>query len=119
MLREPRMLRKLSRSASSGEIAASAFKQMVDDMPVAVMTCDLADFRINYVNKATLDGLKTIESVLPIKADQIVGQCIDIFHKNPSHQRQLLSDPKNLPFKGKIEIGGEVLDLYVTAIMDR
>ena len=112
------MLRKLNRSASSGEVAASAFKQMVEDMPVAVMTCDLKDFRINYVNKATLDGLKAIESVLPVKADEIVGQCIDIFHKNPAHQRRLLSDPKNLPFKGKIEIGGEVLDLYVTAIMD-
>jgi methyl-accepting chemotaxis protein len=91
---------------------------MVDDMPVAVMTCDLTDFRINYVNKATLEGLRTIEAVLPIKADDIVGQCVDIFHKNPQHQRRMLSDPKNLPFKGRIEIGGEVLDLYVTAIMD-
>jgi methyl-accepting chemotaxis protein len=112
------MLRKLARPAAAGQMALKAFKQMVDDMPVAVMTCDLEDFRINYVNKATIEGLKTIESVLPVKAHEIVGQCIDVFHKNPAHQRRLLSDPKNLPFKGRIEIGGEVLDLYVTALMD-
>jgi methyl-accepting chemotaxis protein len=109
---------KRSRSGAKGEISKDAFKQMVDDMPVAVMTCDLKDFTINYVNKATREGLKGIESALPIKSDEIVGQCIDIFHKNPAHQRGLLSDPKNLPFKTRIEVGGEILDLLVTAIMD-
>ena len=112
------MFGKFAGSAAKAEMGNDAFKKMVDDMPVAVMTCDLKDFRVSYVNNATLEGLKQIESALPIKADEIVGQCIDIFHKDPQHQRRLLSDPKNLPFKGKIEIGGEVLDLYVTAIMD-
>ncbi len=103
-----------SGSAMSGE----AFRQMVEDMPVAVMTCDLEHFKINYVNKATLENLRAIEEVLPIKADSIVGQSIDIFHKNPGHQRKLLSDPKNLPHKAQIQVGDEVLDLLVTALMD-
>ena len=112
------MFGRFAGSSAKTGLDRAVFKQMVDDMPVAVMTCDLKDFRVTYVNKATLEGLKQIESVLPIKADDIVGQCIDIFHKNPEHQRALLADPKNLPYRGRIEIGGEVLDLYVTAVME-
>jgi methyl-accepting chemotaxis protein len=91
---------------------------MVDEMPVAVMTCDLNDFTINYMNKASLEALRTIEHVLPVPADKIQGQCIDIFHKAPSHQRELLRDPKNLPHKAKFSIGGEWLDLLATAVVD-
>lgn len=97
----------------------STLQQMVDGMPVAVMTMDLADFTINYANKASLEALRSIEHVLPVPADQIVGQCIDIFHKNPEHQRRLLSDPTNLPWETRIEIGGEYLDLMVTAILGK
>ncbi len=94
------------------------FKKMVDDMPVAVMTCDLATFEIDYLNDASLDALKSIENVLPVKADQMLGQSIDIFHKDPSHQRRLLADPRNLPHKATITIGGEYLDLLVSPIVD-
>ena len=113
------MLAQFKRESSKGQSSVSkdAFAAMVQDMPVAVMTCDLHDFRINYVNQATIDNLKGIQHALPVKAEESVGQCIDIFHKNPAHQRALLSDPKNLPFKAHIEIAGETLDLLVTAIM--
>ncbi len=97
----------------------SALQQMVDGMPVAVMTVDPSDFTINYANRASIAALRSIEHVLPIPADQVVGQCIDIFHKNPSHQRQLLSDPAKLPWDARIEVGGEILDLTVTAITGR
>ena len=114
------MLGKLMRSDGEGTSKSnlSQFKQMVDGMPVAVMTCDLQDFKINYVNKATMEGLEKIRSVLPVPPEQILGQCVDIFHKNPEHQRRLLSDPSNLPFQTKIEVGGEILDLLVSPIME-
>ncbi|MGB8274064.1 MAG: methyl-accepting chemotaxis protein [Alphaproteobacteria bacterium] len=99
-------------------LARDLFIEMVENMPVAVMTCDLKDFRINYVNRATTENLRSIEHILPCRADEIVGQCIDIFHKNPAHQRRLLSDPRNLPHQAKITLGGETLDLLVTAIHD-
>ncbi len=91
---------------------------MVDKMPVAVMTCDIKNFKITYVNEATIEGLKQIEDVLPCKAEDIVGQCIDIFHKKPEHQRQMLSDPSNLPHQTVIEIGGQFLDLLVSPLYD-
>ncbi|MDP6706712.1 MAG: hypothetical protein QF893_10245 [Alphaproteobacteria bacterium] len=95
-----------------------AFRQMVDDMPVSVMTCELATLTINYMNRNSLEALRRIEHVLPVRADAIVGQSIDIFHKQPEHQRRLLVDPRNLPHKARIRLGDEYLDLLVTAITD-
>jgi methyl-accepting chemotaxis protein len=94
------------------------FRQMVDAMPVNVMTCRLTDFVIDYVNQSTIDTLAKIEHVLPVKAKDLIGTSIDVFHKNPAHQRKLLADHHNLPFKTRITVGGEVLDLLVTAIME-
>ena len=56
---------------------------------------------------------------MPIKADQILGQSIDIFHKRPEHQRKLLSDPSNLPHRASIQVGPETLDLLVSPIYDQ
>ena len=98
---------------------AARLAQMVEEMPINVMTCDLEDFKINYANKASQKTLKELEHILPISADEAVGTCIDIFHKDPSHQRRMLSDPSNLPHKAIIEVGGELLDLLVTAINDK
>jgi methyl-accepting chemotaxis protein len=91
------------------------YQLLVEDLPAAVMLCDL-DFRIIFANKASLTALRSLEHVLPIRADAIVGSSIDIFHKNPSHQRRMLADPRNLPHKARITIGGEVLDLNVSAL---
>jgi len=97
----------------------ASFRQMVDTMPINVMMCDPVDLKINYINQTSIDTLKTLEHLLPVKADELLGQCIDIFHKDPSHQRKLLGDPKNLPHQAHIGIGDETLDLLVTAIMDK
>lgn len=94
------------------------FRRMLDDAPVNIMVCDIDTLTITYANKATIDTLRTIEHVLPIKADQLVGSCIDIFHKHPGHQRKMLADPRNLPHRSIIELGGESLDLMVTAVRD-
>jgi methyl-accepting chemotaxis protein len=118
------MFSVLKRKADSSEVSASegleiaAFRQMVDQMPINVMTCDLVEFKINYVNQSTLDTAKTLEHVLPVKADELLGTCVDIFHKDPAHQRRLLSDPTNLPHQAQITVAGEILDLLVTAIYD-
>ncbi|MDD3445730.1 MAG: hypothetical protein PHS60_09995, partial [Zavarzinia sp.] len=96
----------------------AALKQMLDAMPVNVMMCELTDFTITYVNKTSVETLRKLEHLLPAKADQLVGRSIDIFHKNPAHQRRLLSDPKNLPWRTRINLGNEILDLQVSAIFD-
>jgi len=90
--------------------------QMIEGMPIGVMQCDPKTLEINYLNKFSRETLKTLEQHLPVKVDQLMGQCIDVFHKVPAHQRQLLGNPSNLPHKALIEVGPEKLDLLVTAI---
>ena len=92
---------------------------MMDQMPVNVMLADKDTFEIVYVNQTSLDTLRPLERLLPIKVDQLVGSCIDIFHKNPAHQRKMLADPRNLPHQAKIKLGDETLNLKVSAINGR
>ncbi|VAW94057.1 Methyl-accepting chemotaxis protein I (serine chemoreceptor protein) [hydrothermal vent metagenome] len=81
------------------------------------------DFNITYANQATIDMLikheAMIAQVFPgFRASTIIGSCIDQFHKNPSHQRNMLSDPKNLPYSTNIEVGPLNFKLNVTAMID-
>ncbi|MBI4384495.1 MAG: HAMP domain-containing protein, partial [Nitrospinae bacterium] len=90
---------------------------MVENIPMNMMYAD-SEFRIKYMNPASLNTLQKLEQYLPVKAGQIVGQSIDLFHKNPQNVRKIVSDPRNLPHHTTIQLGPEVLDLMVTAIYD-
>lgn len=92
-------------------------KGMVENSPNPTMMCDL-DLNITYANPISVKTLKRVEQYLPIKAEQIVGSNIDIFHKNPAHQRRMLADPRNLPHTARIKVGPEILNLSVFAIYD-
>lgn len=108
-----------SQGVFSGSQNNGRFENMVKTMPIAVMTCDIHnDFKIDYINDSTLQELGKVEHLLPCKVAELMGQSIDIFHKNPSFQRQILSDPTKLPHKATITLGEEFLDLYVTAMFD-
>jgi len=85
-------------------------QSMVDNLSLPVMLCD-KDFNIVYVNRASLQALKKIEKYLSIPVDKIVGSSIDIFHKNPQHQRRMLADPSKLPHQAKFAVGDEWLSL--------
>lgn len=98
---------------------AFAQAQMIEDLPLGVMTCDPKDdFRITFMNKRSNEVLRTIESLLPCKVEELKGKSIDILHRHPEHQRRILSNPANLPHRAKIKVGGEVMDLRVSAIND-
>ncbi|MGA0393750.1 MAG: methyl-accepting chemotaxis protein [Rhodospirillales bacterium] len=92
--------------------------QVLNQMPINVMFMDRKDFTITYANKTSIDTLRPLESLLPCKVDDLIGQCVDIFHKTPEHQRQLLGDPSNLPYKANIPLGDHTLSLLVNAIND-
>ena len=57
-----------------------------------------------------------IKQYMPIRVDDMVGNCIDVFHKNPAHQRKILANPKNLPHQVNIQVGPEALDLLVSPL---
>jgi methyl-accepting chemotaxis protein len=112
-------LSKLDVSKFGGASEASQYQSIVESLPSAVMTCDIHnDFKINYFNSATISELKKVEDLLPCKVADLMGKSVDIFHENPSHQREVLSNPKNLPHKAIIALGDQFLDLHVTALFD-
>lgn len=90
---------------------------MVEQMPTNVFLCD-RDLTVVYINPAAQRTLGRIEQYIKVKAENMVGTNIDIFHKNPAHQRRILADPKNLPHRTTITVGPERLDLLVSAILD-
>jgi methyl-accepting chemotaxis protein len=91
--------------------------QMIEQMPIGVLVADPHDeFRINYANAFSMDLTRTLEAHMPIKAEEMIGQSIDIFHKMPGRIRTLLSDPANLPHKARVKMGPETLELNVTAL---
>ncbi len=90
---------------------------MLENAPINVIMAN-RDLVITYANPASVDTLTKVQQYLPIAANQLVGQSIDIFHKNPAHQRRMLNDPRNLPHRAKIKLGPEILDLLVSPIFD-
>lgn len=95
----------------------SRLMSMIEGMPVAVMTADPTnDFKINYLNQTSIDVLEKIEEYLPIKARDLLGASIDVFHRNPGHQRAMLRDASRLPHSARIRLGPETLSLQISAI---
>jgi methyl-accepting chemotaxis protein len=91
---------------------------MIDNLPINVMTAG-TDLKINYMNKASIATLKSVQSELPCKVEEMVGKSIDFFHANPDHQRRILADPsRSLPTSAIIQVGKEKLHLHVTATHD-
>jgi methyl-accepting chemotaxis protein len=100
------------------EEEVSRLAGFVENNPGNMMSAD-RDFNINYINPASIRVLKTIEKYLPIGTGEILGQSIDIFHKDPSHQKKILNDPANLPMTSLIQVGPELLKLSVSANIDK
>ncbi len=96
---------------------SNRWQTMVNSMSMPLMVCD-KDFNITFANKASMTALKKIENLLPVKADTIVGSNIDIFHKNPSHQRNLIPSLNEKAHKSEFKIGDEWMSLQATAIKD-
>jgi methyl-accepting chemotaxis protein len=105
-------LEKLAQDATVGRV-----QSMMDNIPINVMMAD-KDGTILYLNPKSRQTLKVIEKDLPIAVDKIVGHSFDVFHKNPSHQRKLVADDRNLPHKAQIKVGANTLSLLATAVYD-
>jgi len=104
------------------EEQASRLQNAVDGAQTAMMTID-RDFCITYANGATdtlmLQYGEALRGLFPgFDPNKLVGTNIDIFHKNPAHQRQLLANPANLPYETDIHVGPLTFHIRVSAIHD-
>ncbi|HEV8389654.1 MAG TPA: methyl-accepting chemotaxis protein, partial [Dongiaceae bacterium] len=104
--------------------AREAFQlgEMTRQLPVNVLVADARnEFKITYANDKAKELIKELhgKGLLPIDPARVIGTSFDVFHKNPEHQRKLLSNPANLPYQTKIKLGGDQADLKVSAVRDR
>ncbi len=97
--------------------AADRLQHVVENVPINILLAD-RELRLSYVNPASRQALKAIQQYLPVPVEQIVGQSIDIFHKNPGAVRRIVSDPRNLPHRAQVQLGPETLDLLVSPLYD-
>ncbi|MBD8687370.1 MULTISPECIES: methyl-accepting chemotaxis protein [unclassified Rhizobium] len=84
-----------------------------------VMIAD-AGLNITYMNPAVVELLKEAESDLKKELPKfsvatLIGANIDVFHKNPSHQRNMLAALKQR-HSATITVGTRVFDLLVTPL---
>ena len=97
-------------------------KSTIENVSVAIMMVD-RNFVVTYLNATTKALLrKNAEDFRVLwpgfDPEKIVGMCIDTFHKNPAHQRNMLADPSRLPHRAQISVGKLRFALHVQATYD-
>ena len=118
---------KASRAnAANGSTAVSAasdilVKSALEECKTNVMIAD-ENYNIVYMNKTMIEMMKAAESDLrkdipSLDSKRLIGSCIDIFHKNPAHQRRIL-DSLNSQTETDITVGGRSFHLVVTPVLD-
>lgn len=101
---------------------AESLFSLIENAATNFMTCD-RDLVITYCNPSVLNMLRRYQTELReffpgFDADNLVGTCIDQFHKNPSHQRTLLADTSKLPAKAELKLGELEFGVNATALFD-
>ncbi|MCX7207217.1 MAG: methyl-accepting chemotaxis protein [Proteobacteria bacterium] len=101
----------------------SRIKSALDSVTSNVMIAD-NERRIIYTNQAVIEMLSAAESdirkQLPqfnVRDVQAGGVNVDIFHKNPAHQKDMLTNLRGA-YKTKIEVGGRTFGLIASPVMD-
>jgi len=103
------------------------FEYALDALPCNAMFCD-RDLILRYVNRASRQTLLSLQQHLPLPVDQMVGQSIHLFHKQPAAIDRILgahphpgSHPPGshrLPHKAVIPLGPVKLDLHAEPMTD-
>jgi methyl-accepting chemotaxis protein len=99
----------------------SRIKQALDSVSVNVMVADATN-NIIYTNDAVESMFRVAENDLrkeipSFSASKVLGSNIDIFHKNPSHQHNLLASLRSA-HRARIVVGGRTFAFVATPVFD-
>ncbi len=94
-------------------------QQALDGVDSNVMIADI-DLNIVYMNGTAEELFRGAESDfrqdLPnFDASKLIGTCIDVFHKDPAHQRGLLAN-LTTTYKAGIEVGGRSMQVIANPV---
>ena len=111
------MLGRFSKTKNlSAKVAA------LDALRTNVMVAD-NDLNIIYMNPSVTALMREAEEDLKKELPRfsvatLIGSNIDVFHKNPGHQRKMLA-ALSKPHNATIRVGQRVFDLLVTPLLDK
>jgi len=118
-------LQRLQQNAAArreDELSLQRLRSGMEIVSTCIMMAD-ADLNINYVNPAVVEMMRVAEAdirqIFPsFDANRLLGSNIDQFHKNPAHQRKMLSEFTKL-FRTQITIGARTFGLKAMPIFGR
>ncbi len=117
------MTEQLAKEAKENALAKenNAIKQALDVCQANVMMAD-ENYHITYLNTSLTQIFRhnenTLRQAIPqFNVDKLVGNNIDIFHKNPAHQRSMLEKLTSV-HKTHITVNGIVFSLIATPVFD-
>ena len=110
------------RASRDAELANNRIKTALDVVRSNVMLSD-DQYNIIYMNESLHQMLRESEAelrkVLPgFDSSKIIGANIDVFHKNPAHQRGLL-DKLTGTYETRITVGSQKFKLVATAVIGK
>ncbi|WP_245956956.1 methyl-accepting chemotaxis protein, partial [Aestuariispira insulae] len=93
----------------------------LDNCQANVMLAD-PDLNIVYMNNTMVAMMKNAEADLKkdlpnLDTSKLIGTCVDVFHKNPSHQRGMI-EALSSAYETTIEVGGRTFDLIASPVVD-
>lgn len=93
----------------------------LDGCTTNVMVAD-NDFNIVYMNDSVMDMLQDAEADLrkelsAFDTKKLMGENIDVFHKNPAHQRSML-ERLSSTYETSIKIAGRTFELIANPVLD-
>jgi methyl-accepting chemotaxis protein len=102
-------------------LASARIQEALDGVTTNVMIADV-DLNIIYMNRTMVEMLKRAESDIQkdlprFDASDLLGANIDVFHKNPAHQRHMLAG-LSATHRAAVYLGGRTFSLTVTPVKD-
>ncbi len=102
-------------------ISMARIKTALDQVSGNIMIAD-PGYNIFYINDAAnammADCEKDFKTVLPnFSAKDLMGECIDVFHQDPSHQRRLLGALSGTYRSEDTDIGGRTMVVIANPVL--
>jgi methyl-accepting chemotaxis protein len=112
---------RLTQETATALESGLRIRTALDGCTTNVMVAN-SNYEIVYMNQSLVKMLRENESAIQrelpaFRVDGLIGCNIDRFHRNPSHQRNLLANLRG-SHKVKLTLGGRVFDLIASCARD-